>query len=327
MRRSLLTALLVLLAAALMAHGAAPRGSDDSAALAAAQQEIASLRARVSELSQTVDQQRADLDAARSQLNTNVANQKRAAPLIRDAVTGVLDKLKSELSGAFGNAGDAATALRKAEDAARAADVEVVRTRSAIERAVVDERKAFEDSEEFKRVMADVQSAQAALTKEQARLESSARTDPVLGPLTRETAHAEAAVVAARKRYPINDAELSTASQRWMNAKNKLAKAQEEAWSKDQPFTQARQTLLTASAARTDLLDAFERDAMKRPAVRAAQEAYRDAQAAALSNGGAIEKAKADLAMAQQAVQVSQDKVQAVSILVTDPNSGLSSPQ
>jgi ABC-type transporter Mla subunit MlaD len=124
MRRSFITALLILLATALIARGSTP-ADDAEAALAAARQRIAELCSQVAKLTDSLQQRDSEIaeliqrvNATIESLHATIERQQCAAPLIRDAVNGVLTAAKADLAAASREAADAGEALQRAQQVA-----------------------------------------------------------------------------------------------------------------------------------------------------------------------------------------------------------------
>lgn len=291
MRRSFIIALLILLAAGVMASGATPL-DDAKKSVAAADKKVVTNAATLQALAKSLAQHFTDLADIARQLDTIRDRQRQTAPIIAK----VLDAMNADLATARTEAAAAEHALRDAEAALAAAKADVAPKRAAIERAASTERKTFEGSEEFRQASAKVEAANAAVAKEQARVDESLKGDAALAPLLNAQAKADTDLVAARSKSPPDDAALAEASAKAIDAHNAVAKAQADAYAADPMLMAARKAAATAAAARSALSDTFDKSILGQPGVAEAQLALRDAQSA-------VKLCEANVAAARDAVE------------------------
>ena len=282
--------MLILLTAESLAR-AAPI-DDAKKSIVSADKQIVSNGTVLKTLGREVAQQLTVLADVMQQLEAIRDRQRKATPLIAQA----LEAANAGLVAAKEDAAAAQRVLRDAEAALAGVRSDLGPTRAAIERAASSERKTFEASDEFKQASVKVESANAALAKERSRLDALMKSDATIGSLVDASTKAEAQLGTARAKSPLDDANIAEASTQWIDAKNALAAARAAKYAEDSAFTAAKKAADAAAAARSALSDAFDKSILNQPGVAEAQLAFRDAQ-------DAVKLCEANVASARDALE------------------------
>jgi chromosome segregation ATPase len=283
-------AVFVLFSAGGMTH-AAPV-DDAKKSIASADKQVASNVATLKTLGRSLAQHITAIADVVQQLDAIRDRQRKAAPLIAQA----LEAANAGLAAAKDDAAAAQRALRDAEAALAATKSDIGPKRSAIERAASSLRKAFEASDEFKQASAKVEAANAAFARERSRLDGAMKADPTIGPLAAAAAKAEADLNTARSTTPPDDAAIAEASAQWIEAKNALSAAQADKYSNDSAFATAQKASDAAAAARNALSETFDKSILNQPGVAEAQLAFKEAQ-------DAVKLCEANVAAARAALE------------------------